>query len=291
MQDRQITGRTRLGGLIGSPVAHSISPMMQGDSFAACGIDAVYLCFDVTEKTLSAVVSGLREMNAYGFNVTMPLKTAIVPLLDELSEEARLIGAVNTVKIENRKLTGYNTDGVGYMESVRRSGLEMAGKEMILLGAGGAASAIAVQAALDGVSKLHIVSRRGKSWAHAGELAEKISLNTACEADRLDLSDTETLRKLIQTASLLTNATSVGMGSMEGISPWPEELRGELPASLMVSDVIYQPRMTKFLEDAAACGCRIGNGMYMLLYQGAEAFKIWTGKEMPVEQIRSRYFL
>ena len=164
----QITGHTRMGGLLGSPVAHSISPMMHNDSFRELGLDWVYLCFDVGPDRLGEVVNAFRSMNVYGFNLTMPDKEAVIPHLDELSLAAELIGAVNTVKNEDGKLIGHNTDGIGYMQSVSAAGWDIRGKEMTLLGAGGAACAIAVQAAINGVSRLHLVSRRGRSWRKPG---------------------------------------------------------------------------------------------------------------------------
>ena len=283
-----ITGHTRLGGLLGSPVAHSISPMMHNDSFRALGLDCVYLCFDVGPEKLGDVVSAFRSMNVYGFNLTMPDKEAVLPYLDELSLAARLIGAVNTVKQENGKLTGYNTDGTGYMKAVKDAGYDVTGQEMTLLGAGGAASAIAVQAAIDGVSHLHLVSRRGRSWEKAARLVERINQKTACQADLTDLADTVTLGRLLERSALLTNATSVGMAPDTDATPIPDPAL--FHPGLVVSDVIYNPKETRLLAEAKAAGCPTFNGMYMLLYQGEAAFKIWTGQDMPVEQIRERYF-
>ena len=286
--DFSITGHTRLGGLLGSPVAHSISPMMHNDSFRHLGLDCVYLCFDVAPARLPGVVSALRDMNVYGFNLTMPDKEAVIPCLDQLSLEAELIGAVNTVKNEDGILTGYNTDGTGYMQAVRYAGYDVIGKEMTLLGAGGAASAIAVQAAIDGVSHLHLVSRRGHSWAKAEALVEKINSRTSCHADLTDLADSTTLRSLLERSTLLTNATSAGMAPHTDLTPLSDS--SLLHPDLVVSDIIYNPRQTRLLTEAKQAGCAVFNGMYMLLYQGAAAFQIWTGHEMPVELIRARYF-
>ncbi len=287
-----ITGHTRMGGLLGSPVAHSISPMMHNDSFRQLGIDYVYLCFDTQPEKLASTVQALKDMNAFGFNCTMPLKNAIVPYLDELSEEARLIGAVNTVRIddtpEGKKLTGFNTDGIGFMRSVRDAGVDIAGKEMILLGAGGAASAIAVQAALDGARKLHLVNRRSRSWAHAEELVRSINAGTSCQADLTDLADTDAIGAYAEQAALLVNGTNVGMEPHIDACPLPESFI--FPRHLTVGDVIYNPRQTMLLQRAAAAGCRTFNGMYMLLYQGEACFRIWTGQDMPTEMIRERYF-
>lgn len=286
--DYQITGHTRLGGLLGSPVAHSISPMMHNDSFRALGLDCVYLCFDVGPERLGQVVQAFRSMNVYGFNLTMPDKEAVIPYLDELSLAAQLIGAVNTVKNENGKLTGHNTDGIGYMKAVKDAGFDVIGKEMTLLGAGGAASAIAVQAAIDGVNCLHLVSRRGRSWEKAKHLTDSINQKTACRADLTDLADTAALNALLERSALLTNATSVGMAPNTDATPIPDT--SLFHTGLVVSDVIYNPRETRLLAEAREKGCPTFNGMYMLLYQGEAAFRIWTGQDMPVDLIKQKYF-
>ncbi len=284
----QITGHTRLGGLLGSPVAHSLSPMMHNDAFQALDIDYVYLCFETPPEELKDAVRALKQMNAYGFNCTMPHKTAIMEFLDEVSPEARLIGACNTVLIEDGRLKGYNTDGIGFMQSARMNGIDVKGKEVVLLGAGGAASAIAVQAAMDGASHLHLVCRRSKSWSHALSLSESISKHTACQADLTDISDIAGVQELLNRAVLLINGTSVGMLPHPDNCPLSEEL--SFPETLAVGDVIYHPQETLLMKRAASAGCRTFNGMYMLLYQGAACFQIWTGKEMPVDMIRERYF-
>ena len=284
----RISGTTRLGGLLGSPVSHSLSPAMHNASFQALGIDFVYLAFDVGPEHLAETVKVLRELNTYGFNLTMPDKKQVIGSLDELSKAARMIGAVNTVVNRDGRLVGYNTDGIGYVESIRENGIEVRGREVTLLGAGGAASAAAVQMALEGVKKLHIANRRSGSWSAAERLVETISRETACEADLTDLEDTEALAEKIAASSLLTNATSVGMAPDTEVSPVKD--LSVLHSGLTVSDVIYNPRETKLMRDAREQGCRAYNGMYMLLHQGAAAFRLWTGKEMPVGEIRKAYF-
>lgn len=284
----QITGHTRLYCLLGSPVSHSISPMMYNMTFDILGMDCAYLCFDTKDADLGTLVKALKEMNAGGFNLTMPDKERVIPFLDGLSPAAAMIGAVNTVKNEDGRLIGYNTDGAGYMQSVRDAGYDVTRGEMVLLGAGGAASSIAIQAALDGVPALHIVNRRGRSWENACRLADQINKHTGCRADVTDMADGKAVRSLILRSRLLTNATSVGMAPHIQDSPLSDT--SCFHPDLLVSDIIYNPRRTKFLKDAEACGCRTANGLYMLLYQGAAAFHIWTGHEMPVEQIRKMYF-
>lgn len=285
----QITGHTRLGCLLGTPVAHSISPMMYNESFRLLGLDCIYLCFDTKSADLKSMVRALRDMNVFGFNLTMPDKERILEHLDGISEAAQMIGAVNTVKNENGRLVGYNTDGIGYLRSVRDAGYEIKSGEMTLLGAGGAASAIAVQAALDGAPALHILNRKeGRSYPNALRLASLINSRTACRADVTDLNDTSAVRACLSQSTLLTNATSVGMAPHEDKIPLPD--LSCLHPGLLVSDIIYNPRQTRLLQAAKEIGCRTSNGLYMLLYQGEAAFRIWFGQEMPTEEIRSKYF-
>ena len=284
----QITGHTRLGCLLGTPVSHSISPMMHNETFRILGLDCVYLCFDTKNADLKTMVQTLKEMNVYGFNLTMPDKERILPYLDELSPAARMIGAVNTVKNEDGRLIGHNTDGIGYMQSVKDTGYDATTGPMTLLGAGGAASSIAIQAALDGVPVLHIVNRRGRSWDNALRLADLINENTSCKADVTDMAKGVAVKACIKDSLLLTNATSIGMAPNTDASPVQDT--SCFHPDLLVSDIIYNPRRTKLLLVAQDAGCRISNGMYMLLYQGAAAFQIWTGKEMPVEEIRQKFF-
>ena len=284
----QITGHTRLGGLLGSPVAHSISPMMHNAAFAHLGIDWVYLCFDTGKDKLGQVVEAMRSLNVFGFNVTMPDKVRILPYLDGLSKEAEMIGAVNTVKNENGKLIGYNTDGMGFLQSLTSEGIRIKGQTVSLIGAGGAGNAIATQAAIDGAKELHLLCRRGRSWEHAQSLVRQISEQTSCRADLTDLSDTEQIKAHLQDSALLINASSAGMAPDIDVTPIRDP--SLLSPDLIVTDVIYNPAKTRLLREAEQRGCRIQNGMYMLLYQGAASFRIWTGQDMPVEMIRQRFF-
>lgn len=284
----QITGHTRLGCLLGTPVSHSISPMMHNEAFRLLGIDFVYLCFDTKNADLSTMVQTLKDMNVFGFNLTMPDKERIIPYLDDLSPAARMIGAVNTVKNEDGRLIGHNTDGIGYLRSLQDVGYDIRKGEMTLLGAGGAASSIAIQAALDGAPALHIINRRGRSWENAERLAKVISENTGCRADVTDFADTAKVSACISRSTLLTNATSIGMAPNEANTPIADT--SCFHRNLLVSDIIYNPRCTRLLREAKEKGCQTMNGLYMLLYQGAAAFRLWTGCDMPVEEIRSKFF-
>lgn len=284
----QITGHTRLGGLIGTPIAHSISPAMYNETFRLLGLDCVYVCLDTAHADLGELVRSLRAVNVFGFNVTMPHKEQVLEHLDALSPAAQMIGAVNTVQNKDGTLIGHNTDGIGYMQSVREQGCDITCTPMTLLGAGGAASSIAIQAALDGAPALHIVNRRGRSWPNALRLADEINRNTACRADVTDFADTAAVKRCILESRLLTNATSIGMAPHAEHTPIPDT--SCFHPDLLVSDVIYNPRQTRLLAEATKAGCRTFNGMYMLLYQGVAAFHIWTGLDMPVEQIRAKFF-
>lgn len=284
-----ITGHTRLTALLGSPVAHSISPMMHNESFRLLGLDYVYLCFDVNEASLPAAVEGLKTCNIRGFNLTMPNKNKVVELLDELSPAARLIGAVNTVVNDDGKLTGYNTDGVGYMQSVKDAGYNIIGKTITVMGAGGAATAICAQAALDGVETIHIFARKtSRFWERTEKLVENINTSLPCRAVLHENEDKNALKDSIAQSTLLLNATSVGMAPNVDASIITDT--SLYRPDLIVSDIIYNPRETRFLREAKEAGCQTFNGMYMLLYQGAEAFRLWTGQDMPVQEIKAKYF-
>ena len=242
-----ITGHTKLTGLLGSPVDHSISPLMHNEAFHLLSLDYAYLCFDVTENTLPDAVKGLKACGIRGFNLTMPCKNRIVELLDELSPSARLIGAVNTVVNENGRLIGHNTDGVGYMRSVKDAGHDIIGKTMTLMGAGGAATAICAQAALDGVSSIHVFARRtSRFWDRTQALADTINRTLPCRVLLHENEDLNALKNAVSESAILVNATSVGM------APNPEASiitdTSLFRPELIVSDVIYNPRKTRLLQ-------------------------------------------
>lgn len=289
MESPLITGHTKLTGLLGSPVAHSISPLMHNEGFRHLGLDYIYLCFDVNEESLPAAVIGLKTAGIQGFNLTMPNKNKVIELVDQLSPEARLIGAVNTVVNENGILTGHNTDGIGFIRALREAGCTIAGQTLTLLGAGGAGTAIAAQAALDGASEIHIYSRPDSRFRSRIEaLADSINRTSTCHAQLFDSGDAAALRQSLAASSLLVNATSVGMqpnpdtSLIEDVSMFHDQL--------FVSDIIYNPQETKLLRLARESGLRTLNGMNMLLYQGAEAFRLFTGQDMPVEWVRKQCF-
>ena len=284
-----ITGHTGFTGLLGSPVSHSISPMMHNESFRMVGLDLIYLCFDVKEEQLDTAVAGLKAAGIHGFNLTMPCKNRMVSLCDELSPAASLIGAVNTVVNQDDKLIGHNTDGIGFWRSAEEVGFSSPGKNVTLMGMGGAATAIAVQAALDGVKELNIFARpTSRFWQIANNLTDELNKRTTCKVQLFEQQDTSTLKKCLDHSDILVNGTSVGMAPNTETSILPDSTL--LHPELTVADVIYNPQETLLLKQAKAVGCPVFNGMYMLLYQGAEAFRLWTGVDMPVEHIKERYF-
>ena len=285
----QITGHTGLMCLLGSPCKHSISPMMHNKSFETLGLDYRYLAFEVTEDTLETAVTGLKTLGVSGFNLTMPCKNKMVSLCDHLSPAAKLIGAVNTVVNDNGILTGYNTDGIGYMQSVKDAGFNIIGKKMTLLGAGGASTAILVQAALDGVKEISVFLRKtSRFYARAEAIAEALLKETGCKITLCDFNDHDQLKAELTDSTILVNGTSIGMAPNADECPIPDA--SFLPDGIIVSDIIYNPKETKLLAMAREKGLPYFNGTYMLLYQGAEAFRLWTGHEMPVDLIKESYF-
>lgn len=287
MSDR-ITGTTVLTGLLGSPVAHSISPLMHNASFEALGLDYAYLCFDVGTDRLKEAVEGLRAMGARGWNLTMPDKNLMCQLADKLSPASEISGAVNTIVNDDGVLTGYTTDGTGYMRAAEEAGFSLPGKVMTLLGGGGAATAILVQAALDGMKEIRVFNRKSPTFDRLSAIAVQLNRRTDCVVTVHPLEDTEDLRASIADSDILTNATNIGMAPHTDACPIPDA--SFLRPELIVSDIIYNPRQTKLLQMASEIGCPFFNGLYMLLYQGAASFELWTGREMPVELIKEKYF-
>ncbi|WP_247912684.1 shikimate dehydrogenase [Streptococcus sp. oral taxon 431] len=274
----KINGYTRLAAVVANPIKHSISPFIHNSAFEATNTNGVYLAWEVDATELAETVANIRRYQMYGINLSMPYKEQVIPYLDQLSEEACLIGAVNTVVNREGTLIGYNTDGKGFFKSL--PSFKISRKRLVLLGAGGAAKAILAQAILDGVSQISVFVR-SSSIEKTRPYLEKIQNATGFRVDLFALEDVQDLQDSITKADLLVNATSVGM---DGFSqPIPTSI--VLPEKLLVADVIYQPFETPFLKWAKNQGNQSINGLGMLLYQAAEAFELWTGKEMPTDQI------
>lgn len=285
---KEITGHTGLLCLLGSPVAHSISPTMHNEACKQLGLDYAYLAFDVPEEKMPQAVEGLRTMGARGWNITMPGKNIMCKLADKLSPASEISGACNTIVNEDGVLTAYTTDGVGFMRAVKENGVDIIGKKMTLLGAGGAATAILVQAALDGVAEIQVFNIKDAFWERAQDIVNQLNERTACKVTLHDYEDPEVLRAAIADSAILVNGTSVGMAPKTDATIITDTTM--LRPDLFVFDVIYNPKETRLLREAKAAGCKTSNGMYMLLYQGAASFELWTGQEMPVDIIKEKYF-
>ncbi|WP_086351123.1 shikimate dehydrogenase [Candidatus Enterococcus clewellii] len=282
--ENTITGHTRLIGLFAEPIRHSVSPMIQNTALQALDIDAVYLAFELGEDRLISAIESIRTLEMLGANLSMPHKMAAVPLMDELSEAAKLVGAINTIVNDNGRLIGYTTDGTGFMRSLKDQEIDIIGKKMTIIGAGGAATAIIVQAALDGVKEIAVYNRKDEFFEKVKEKLRYIEAHTSCIIHLHDLANSDELAADVSDSSLLVNATGVGMKPNLAASPIEDFsiLRADLP----VYDVIYTPRETTLLKEAKARGTKAVNGLGMLLYQGAAAFELWTGKEMPIEKVK-----
>lgn len=290
MSDTQrISGRTKTIALIGSPVGHSMSPAMHNAAFEKLGLDYVYVAFDVQPDQVEAAVKGMQALGFAGFNITMPLKAAVIPYLDELSDAARLMGAVNCVVLqEDGRAIGHNTDGAGFMRNIKENGIDVVGKKMTIVGAGGAGSAIYTQAALDGMGEVAVFNRGSSSRREATE-ARIAQIRTMCDCDITlhDLEDEDDLRASIAESQLFVNASRVGMAPDTDACVISEDMLRE---DLAVADVVYNPMETKLLSMAKAHGCKAIGGLGMLLWQAAIGEKLWTGQEMPVDYIKELFY-
>ena len=284
--EKRITGHTELIGLMAYPIRHSSSPAMHNAAFAKLGLDYAYLAFEVDNDSLEGAVQGIRSLKLVGSNVSMPNKTVVHKYLDKLSPAAEMCGAVNTIVNEDGVLTGHITDGTGYMMSLKDNGVDVIGKKMTIVGAGVAATAIEIQAALDGVAEISIFNRKDEFWANAEETVRKINEKTNCKAQLFDLADLDKLKEEIASSYLFTNATGMGMKPLEGQTYIPD--KSFLRPDLIVSDVVYYPRETELLRMAKEVGCKTMNGLGMMLFQGAAAFKMWTGEDMPIEYMKEK---
>jgi len=280
----RITGHTELIGLIATPIRHSSSPRMHNEAFAKLGLDYAYIAFEVGAEDLEDTIKGFRAMKVRGSNVSMPNKTIVHKYLDKLSEAAEICGAVNTIVNDNGVLTGHITDGIGYMTGLKDAGIDVIGKKMTIVGASGAATAIQVQAALDGVKEISIFNRKDEFYKRAEKTVKDINERTNCKATLYDLDDLDKLKEEIASSYLFANATGMGMKPLEGQTYIPD--KSFLRKDLIVTDVVYATTETALLKMAKEVGCKTLNGFPMMLFQGAAAFKLWTGQDMPVEYIK-----
>ena len=274
----KIDGHTRLAAVVAKPIKHSISPFIHNTAFEKTAVNGVYLAWEIEAEDLEATVANIRRYDMFGINLSMPYKQEVIQYLDELDPSARLIGAVNTVVNENGTLIGYNTDGKGFFKSLPSFAIQ--GKKITILGAGGAATAIIAQAALDQAEEIFVFTRQSSHDKTVSKMAA-ISRQTKSRIQVLNLEDSALLQEKINQSALLVNGTSVGM---DGESlPLVESI--QLPAKILVADVIYKPFETPFLKWARSQKVEAVNGLGMLLYQAAEAFELWTGQPMPCQEI------
>ena len=270
-----ITGHTGLTCLLGQPVAHSVSPEMHNESFRYHGLDYVYLAFDVAPEQFEAAVDGLITFNARGWNCTMPHKRRMFERVDKLSKEAELIGAVNTVIQKEGKLFGENTDGKGFVTALKNSGETLDKKNVTILGAGGAARAIAVECALNGAAHINIINR---SIEKGEELASLIQMKTDSSAKYLNWKNNMAIPS---DTDILINATSIGFSP--NVTDKPDIDYTSITPEMCVCDVIFNPAETIFLKSAAENGAKTITGLGMLVQQAALNFTLWTGVEAPVD--------
>lgn len=280
----RITGHTELIGLMAYPIRHSSSPAMQNEAFAKLGYDYAYLAFEVDNDSLEDAITGMRALKMRGSNVSMPNKTVVGQYLDELSPAAKLCGAVNTIVNDNGHLTGHITDGIGFMAALKDNQIDAIGKKMTIAGAGGAATAVEIQAALDGVAELSVFNRNDEFWERAKDNVRKINEHTNCKATLYPLEDLDQLKKEISDSFLFANATGMGMKPLEGQTYIPDI--SFLRPDLIVVDIVYAPRETALLKLAKEAGCQTMNGLGMMLFQGSAAFELWTGEPMPIPYMK-----
>lgn len=281
-----ISGKTKLTGFFAKPASHSLSPLMHNLAFSHWNIDAVYLAFEVDQTNLRQAVKSIRTLDMLGVNVSMPNKTAVLAYLDQLSPEAELIGAVNTIVHQEQRLIGYNTDGMGFVRSVNEKGHPIKNQKIVVLGAGGAAKAIVVQMALEGAQEITIYKRLNATFLPLKEYFAKVSEKTGCPIRLHDYADESQLALDLSQANLLINATDIGMGSKKDQLPIADVKL--LHSQLAVFDLIYSPSETRLIQEAKKMGIKAYNGLGMLIHQGAIAFELWTHREMPVQNIRER---
>jgi shikimate dehydrogenase len=269
-----INAATRLCAVLGSPVHHSASPAMHNAAFAALGLNWRYLAFEVDPKNLRAAIEGAKAMGFDGFNLTLPHKLLAMDMVDAMDESAKVWGAVNTIRFDGQGATGFNTDADGLASSLREDlKLELRGKKVLLLGAGGAGRTAALKLASENVAELFLVNR---TPSKADEIASEIKKRYSSAKVSVGFPKAD--------VDLLLNATSLGLKPDHALPL--DEKQFSLKQTRAVYDMIYRPAETKLLAAAKAAGCQTANGLGMLLHQGAKAFEIWTGKTAPLDVMR-----
>lgn len=288
----KIDGRTKLVGLLATPIGHSLSPQMHNLAYTLKGLNYAYLAFEVGNDTLKKAVEGLKAMKVAGFNVSMPNKMEIINYLDELDDSAKYARASNTVVNRDGKLIGYNTDGLGYVKNLKEHGVELIGQKVTLVGSGGAATPIAIQLAQSGIREISIFARNDTYFHQAVDNANYINKEMktfGVKANIFPLEDKNTFRKEVAESALLANGTSLGMKPLDHLSIVDDTV-DVLRKDLVVTDVVYNPQKTKLLAQAEEAGATPISGLGMMLWQGALAFKLFTGEDMPINEIKRIMF-
>ncbi|MTH46911.1 quinate/shikimate dehydrogenase [Intestinirhabdus alba] len=279
-----VTAKYELIGLMAYPIRHSLSPEMQNKALEKAGLPYTYMAFEVDNSTFAGAIEGLKALKMRGTGVSMPNKQLACDFVDELSPAAKLVGAINTIVNDNGYLRGYNTDGTGHIRAIKETGFDIKGKTMVLLGAGGASTAIGAQAAVEGMKEIKLFNRKDEFFSKALEFARRVNENTDCRVTVTDIADGQAFADALAGADILTNGTKVGMKPLEN-----ESLVSDislLHPGLLVTECVYNPHMTKLLQQAQQAGCKTVDGYGMLLWQGAEQFKLWTGEEFPLEYVK-----
>ena len=274
-----ISGKTKVCGVIGDPIEHTMSPVMHNAAFKELGLDYLYVSFRVRKEELGKAVESIRALNIRGLNVTTPHKVAIIPFLDELDPLVERIGAVNTIVNDDGVLTGYNTDATGFLQALLDKGVKPERKNTVILGAGGASRAISFILAERGAHLVILNRLLELDWAE--ELARRIS-RVSEKVRALELNE-KNLEMMLEGADILINATSVGMSPDVDETPVPARL---LKPALIVFDIVYNPIQTRLLKEAEAAGAQTIGGLDMLVWQGAIAFEKWTGRKAPLDLMR-----
>lgn len=273
-----IKGSTKVVGLIGEPVEHSFSPPMHNEAFKTLGLDYVYVPFNVSPNNLKSAIEGANSLNIQGLNVTIPHKINVINYLKELDPIAELIGAVNTIDFKNLK--GYNTDGIGCIRAIEEV-TKIKDKNIVVAGAGGAARAIVFYLAKYGAEEVNILNRNLKKAENLAN--DLLASNLISNVNSSDISE---ISKFISDADILIDTTPVGMHP--NVSDEPIVKAADIHEELVVNDIVYNPNETVLLKEAIKANAKVVYGIKMLLYQGAESFKIWTGREAPIDVMEAK---
>ena len=279
-----VTAKYELIGLMAYPIRHSLSPEMQNQALEKAGLPFTYMAFEVDNDSFPGAIEGLKALKMRGTGVSMPNKQLACEYVDELTPAAKLVGAINTIVNDDGYLRGYNTDGTGHIRAIKVSGFDIKGKTRVLVGAGGASTAIGAQGAIEGLKEIKLFNRRDEFFDKALAFAQRVNENTDCVVTVTDLADQQAFAEALASADILTNGTKVGMKPLEN-----ESLVNDislLHPGLLVTECVYNPHMTKLLQQAQQAGCKTIDGYGMLLWQGAEQFTLWTGKDFPLEYVK-----